>query len=740
MARQAGTILQRKFSRGLITEASDISFPDDACSETWDCIFDPKNVVYRRQGFDYENNYLTSAELTTLGVKREYIWKYAGSSGTALLVVIQEGEFISFYIPDTTGNISRNRKSFSINLMTYKAGNASKNQIQQASAEFASGKGRLFIAHPKCEPVYVVYDEVRDTITVSRYEILIRDTAGIIETNVETDARPVTLTNNHKYNLYNQGWYIKVKCGTGNEGGNLDSEGVKNVLVFWDEKRSDFPANSDIWYLYKDSRSQFNKDRIDSRAVGNSPAPKGHYIDNAFFFDRSAVSKTTNTLINGDVVTSSIAGLTVETSNNQRPSAVAFYAGRVWYGGVNNYNYTGKLYYTQIIEEDSQIGKCYQRNDPTSEDLSDLLATDGGVVDILEANNIIKLVPVQNNLLVFCTNGIWLVSGSQGTGFIATDYSIEKISSIAILSSYSFVIVEGMPMWFTNDGVYALTRNEQGGFVVQNLTESTIKTFYQNIISSNLYFAKGAYSPQEKVVQWLYKSDSAGSFEENFEYDRILNFDVRGGVFYPWTVSLDDDTPKMQGILALDTVGAFTEDAIVLADNGDTVITLASDVVIVPGVLTGADLAPKFHYLVTGRLSGFNNHKTFAQENNGQHYDWQTEFDTTYSYSSYFNTGAQVHAEGNKSFNNEYITVFSQFVSNGGFYVQGRWDFANSGNTGKYSNKQEGYSTRRWFRDVSRKRLLIRGMGPALKLVFSSRDNKPFYILGWTSWETADAT
>ncbi len=738
MARKSGTIQQKKFIRGLVTEATGIDFPDDACSEVWDCEIDKKGIVSRRQGFDYENNADIEAERSTEGVKKEFIWKYAGSTGTSLFIVVQEGQYISFFSPDSLGNISRNRKSFYIDLLTYRAGTAGVDEIADVSADFASGKGRLFIAHPKCEPLYVTYSEVTDAITVSSYEILIRDMGGIPnDGTTRDDERPSTLTIKHKYNLYNQGWYIRVKCGSGNEGGDLDNAGIQNVLTFWDQHKSNYPSNADIWWFYKDSRLQFNKDRFDSRAIGNSLAPRGHYIDNAFYFDRSAIS------IQGPespfVSSTGIPGLDVETSNNQRPSAVAFFAGRVWYGGVKDNNFTGKLYYTQVVEEDSQIGRCYQKNDPTSEDYSDLLATDGGVVDILEANQIVKLVPLQNNLFVFCTNGIWIVTGSQGTGFVANDYSVEKISSIATLSAYSFVLVEGTPIWFTNDAIYALTAGEGGGYTVKNLTEDSIKTFYQSIISDNLFYAKGAYSPVDKKVQWIYKSETANSIEDSFEYDRVLTFNVTSNIFYPWTISFDDDTPRVQGIIALDTVGAFVDEDEVITGTGEQVINLALDDVVVSDEVTGSELIPKFSYIMTGTLSGLPNQISWAQENNPNNLDWETEFPDTYPYDSYFSTGTQVHAEGDKTFNQEYITVFSNSVTDSGFFVQGRWDFSTDSITGKWSAPQQGYSTRRGDRSIVRRRLLIRGSGPALQLYFSSDGNKPFNILGWTAWETADA-
>jgi hypothetical protein len=37
------------------------------------------------------------------------------------------------------------------------------------------------------------------------------------------------------------------------------------------------------------------------------------------------------------------------------PSAVAFYAGRVFYTGVNASGFADKIYFSQIIEDDSSV-------------------------------------------------------------------------------------------------------------------------------------------------------------------------------------------------------------------------------------------------------------------------------------------------------------------------------------------------------------------------------------------------
>lgn len=718
MARTSGQIIQNNFSKGLITEATGLNYPSNSCQDVLNCQFDQNGTISRRLGFEYENGWQSKTTGTVNGLKNEYVWKSAGINGTTTLIVLQEANIISFFIPDTQGRISRNKKSFTINLNTYAASGASNADVQSKRADFASGAGKLFIQHPHCEPIYVTYNESSSNITTTSYEILVRDMSGI-EDGTTLGVRPSSLSTAHRYNLYNQGWDIRIQTGEGKN--SLEDLGIQQALAFWDTYRSDFPSNSDVWWLYKDANDRFNYNQIDTVAVGNSPAPKGHYIDNAFFFDRSNIS--------------GVAGIAVKTSSSVRPSAVAFFAGRVWYAGVNKDDYVGKVYFTQIIESTLEIGKCYQRNDPTDENLSDLLDTDGGVVDLLEANNIIKMIPFQNSLMVFAENGIWVITGSQGTGFVATDYSVAKVSDVPVLSAFNFVLVDGLPIWWNNDGIYSLSI-DGGQFNVKSLTEETIKTYYQSILAANLPYAKGAYSSSRKRIQWLFKSAEAASFNDQFIYDSVLVLDLTSGAFFPWSIS--DANPKVVGIIALDTLGTFIGTNNVIDSAGDNVIRTNLDNVIVNGLVTGADLIPQFSYYCVGRISGVQNRCTWAQTINTQYVDWQIEHGTTKDYESYFLTGPGIPAEGDKVAVSEYATFFSNNLINSSFFVQARWDFADASSSGKWSNPQQGYHQKA-DRAVQHRRLLLRGSGPALQLYISSESQKPFSIIGWSIWETANA-
>src|SRR5690606_10231014 len=114
-----------------------------------------------------------------------------------------------------------------------------------------------------------------------------------------------------------------------------------------------YPANSQQWWQAKDGSDNFSAAIMRRFAGGNTLAPRGHFILKAFRKDRSAVS--------------GVANIPVESVSG-RPSAVGFFAGRVFYGGVSGSDINGHIFYSQIIEDASKIGRCYQVNDPTSED------------------------------------------------------------------------------------------------------------------------------------------------------------------------------------------------------------------------------------------------------------------------------------------------------------------------------------------------------------------------------------
>ena len=57
MARGSGTVVENNFVNGLITEATGMNFPENACISASNVVFKETGEVTRRLGYDYESAY-----------------------------------------------------------------------------------------------------------------------------------------------------------------------------------------------------------------------------------------------------------------------------------------------------------------------------------------------------------------------------------------------------------------------------------------------------------------------------------------------------------------------------------------------------------------------------------------------------------------------------------------------------------------------------------------------------------
>lgn len=130
---------------------------------------------------------------------------------------------------------------------------------------------------------------------------------------------------------------------------------------------------------------------------------------------------------------------------------------------------------------------------------------------------------------------------------------------------------------------------------------------------------------------------------------------------------------------------------------------------------------------------------TFAEEKRDDYKDWYDATGHDWPFSSYFITGYNVLGEGNKVFQSNYVTVNYVPVPQGSAYIQGVWDYAKNGNTGRWSSKQQIYSNSDTNYSNRMRKLKIRGQGVAMQMKVSSEDGKPFSINGWSTSASSNA-
>lgn len=729
------------FVGGMITESTELTFPPNATSNELNCELFTKGNRTRRRGLDFENDYsvssftITNPNLSTLAIFSGR-WTSVGGVGERSFTVVQVGSMLYFY--DNTNVLSSGEKSFSVDLDDYLAPAASSAATEVIS--MASGRGDLFVVSPLIEPIRIVYNVNTDTITTSLINIRVRDFEGV-DDGLEVDEEPAVLTPEHEYNLKNQGWYVTPF-------------GWDNIQIYRNEQGV-YPSNNLQWHtavkvhgdpiapgivVSTSTVGQVNSYGLRKLAIGNGEAPKGHYILDPFNKNRSAVS--------------GVSGLTTETVT-ERPVCVAFYAGRVVYA------FQGDVYMSQVLNRSrDNAGKCYQEMDPTSEDLSDLVATDGVVIPIPEAGNILAMDVVGSTLLLFANNGVWAIAGTDG-GFKATDFSIGKVTGSGIVGRTGLVNAEGTLIWWSDSGIYGIqTEQISGQPAAQNLTDQTIKTFYLGIDNESRRNAVGKYDPATKTVSWLY---SSSPLIGKHVYDRVLRLNLNLGAFYPWDIpNIVDDgvrTPRVCGVTDLAQLSREEGQTPLYDSEGNFILTSTDEIITYTSVsFTTTSTFVKYLCLVP---ESFVDYKiTFGGFINNSLTDWETYailegLDKGVSFNSYADTGYDLQNDLTRQKQAPYIIVHSKRTETGydtnteewtnpsGLFLQGRWDFADHYRAGKWSVVQQVYKILSkdiptestgdydFGNAVITSRVRIRGRGRALQLRFQSDGDKDFNILGW---------
>lgn len=707
MTRQAAVTVENNFTKGLITEVTGVNSPENSVTETSNMIYDRRGRALRRPGIDYEPNHVAinlATSTTNDGVISEYLWETVSNVSSVAFVVVQVANKLLFFL-SSGGAVSAEKKSFEVDLLTFKVAGWTDAQVYTNQVALSSGNGKLFIVHPYCAPFFISYDLDTDTITSTLIDVQARDFEGVEDT-LDIATRPTTLTNLHKYNLWNQGWWQKVEIRA------LAVLAYSSILAIdgWKSNvggaRPDYPSNCDVWWYYKGTipaisaanipefTDVFLTSQINKVAIGNTPAPKGHFLYSAWDTARSTQTDESGGTLGAAVPETSSAGA--------RPSAVAFYYGRVFYGGVRKDKFASNIYFTQIVERDNQYGYCYQQNDPTSEKAFDLLPSDGGVIKIPDIVNILDMRVIGPSLYIFASNGIWAITGSNNSSFKATDYQVTKVTSYPALSKNTIVDVGGTPVWWNADAIYALGKNDVSqNDAVQNVTQTTIQTLYNNIPSDAKANAKGAFNQLDGIVYWIYRIAPVVNPSDVTKYDSAIVLDTVTKGFY--TFSFPAASVVISGIVPVNN-------------------TLNQKI---------------FKFLTTGNVGSLTKGFTFSELNNETMTDWETETGGV-DWDSHFITGYRVRGELLKKFQTNYLTVITESNPASSCYIQGLWDYTNNDLSGRFTNPQQVYRTANFYAGYQRSKVKIRGQGYSLQFKFYSDGQKPFTIIGWAGFDTTN--
>lgn len=700
------------FVKGLITEAGELTFPEDASIDELNCLLDRDGSRRRRLAAKVED----SNVLSTFSINNTFVfttgrWRNVGGTAGLDFLVVQSGSTLYFY-NTVQEPYSGQQKSFSVDLTAFEFSGSLG--AGQAKVQMATINGDLVVVSSAIEPFYIEYNSDTDSVSTTQITPKTRDFEwqGDTETYSDGAASP---TDARKYDTANAGW-------TGSKG--------SAALSAYNSANGEYPPLTHPWFSGKNADGNFDEAEWRKVFGGTTLTGNGHYILDFFAKDRAAAS--------------GISGITTEYENS-RFQAVAAFSGRIFYAGLTSAKNSGRILFSKQLDNTSEAGRCYQQNDPTSEDFSDLLPTDGGVIVIPEATNIQKLHVFGSTLMVFAENGVWQITGVDNV-FRATEYSISNVSEIGIENPQTFVSVEGVPMWWSKHGIHTLQFDQVSGKAQeQNITIGTIQTFFDTIDGNAKQNCHGVYDQTNKRIHWFYPSNSEGTQNKK---NRVLTLDIAVQAFYPWEVS--DSASNPDYIIGAEYISGFGSDyqnLDVILSTGDDVVTSAGDDVVVNQL---TQLAQADSAIVLMVYDGATGKMTMGLFSGTDFLDWGDANYTSFAEAGYDFMGDLVLKK-----NSPYIQVYLRPTETGfegsdetgytpiresSLLVSSYWDFRKQTS----STAQQAYRLKympivdtgelgswNYPEEIVTTRLKMRGHGRSMRLRFESEQGKDFVLLGF---------
>ena len=597
MSRQQLTQEFNSFVKGLITEAGPLTFPENASLDESNFILNKDGSRKRRLGMDTELTGVGELISNTSNrrglVTQAYAWRNVGGNTNKTFIVCQVGSSLLFY--DTASGTLSN------SLIQEDTGITADYEY----ASFASVNGMLIVANG--EQSLQLYKYENGALSRFFYRLKIRDFFGLHVSIDGVDYREGNnvykrytggvITPELDYNLRNQSWGLPRRV----ENLTLATDpvtGFYSSVATW-------PSHADTVNaaLYADPNNSENRliERFFPKDLRDNPPSTGHAAVGNFIID--ALNRGTSRfesywqMISNYPSLSIYGGFAYKTDSSPKGAkAVREFAGRVFYAGFSDEVVDGDRHsprlgsyvmFSQLVKSQDDFGKCYQEANPTSPDMSDLVATDGGFLRVEGAYNIQAMEVLNNALIVFAQNGVWAISGGSDYGFDATNYKVDKISERGIIAPKSVVNADNAIMFWGASGIFAVQPSETGGIGLTNLTTATIQSFYDSISAEDKLNCKAIYDSYKRQVRWLYSTDLTSTSPT-----KELVLDIGLGAFYPSVI----DTTVGPRVVAPIVTPPFTEGLLVepITVSGVTVTVGVTPVTLTRSVLKAALAETKY--------------------------------------------------------------------------------------------------------------------------------------------------
>ena len=268
MPRASGQKDYLSLIKGLNTESSALTFPEGFTADELNFVIDKDGLIRKRRlGFE---ELVTPFTITRGFAEVENVFYWRGPS--LVCVVVTDDT------PQTALRFHSVDDNFTFIAEVVIATSVVKTQIAETTNLL------VLTTESGINPIICEYKEVTKEIFISDVKIHVRD-FELVDDALEISENPVTLSDNHKYNLYNSDWHLTREDLE-------DSKTSKNVATAFFDFTGEYPNNAQVAsvgiIIDETGDTVFSPKDIVGANFGNSKAGRGHYVYDVNAFDRTA--------------------------------------------------------------------------------------------------------------------------------------------------------------------------------------------------------------------------------------------------------------------------------------------------------------------------------------------------------------------------------------------------------------------------------------------------------------------
>lgn len=203
-------------------------------------------------------------------------------------------------------------------------------------------------------------------------------------------------------------------------------------------------------------------------------------------------------------------------------------------------NFGGRIFYlcgntvlfSQMLSTDNKnYDKCYQDADPTSEEVSDVIATDGGMIQMLSLGRGRALKSFYRGVLVFGDKEVTGILSNSINLFSAESYDVVKITTAGLAGRYSIVETDSNIFYWSQHGIYMIGIDENNNISSQCISLNSIQNWYMNLDQLCKDNVAGYYDYANNRIYWFYPTTL-----DTERLDGCLVYDLTFNSFMPQAI------------------------------------------------------------------------------------------------------------------------------------------------------------------------------------------------------------